>query len=274
MMALGDVKSLMGSGLRGGYMGLRIVVILVLLGVANAPNSASASQSSYLKYCLMGKKAPSSIQKGIKALQKRIHDSYCETGDAILRRTRTLSLRNKGLSDLELIQEMTELKKLSLANNGVEKIGPLSKLTKLQRINLKGNKIVDILPLAGLPQLVNLDLTGNKITDVRPLAKLPRLRRLFISGNPVEPGNCPTEGDIAVALKKACKRMLGKSGKTAKKRKRRKKKKINNSLENIIGKFILVVLNTILLFKNDKIGEPKIIISKILKKVLPFFFCF
>ena len=107
----------MGSGLRCGDMGLRIALIFILLGVALAPNSADASQSPYLKYCLMGKKAPADIQKGVKALQKKINDTYCETADGMLKRRSNLSIRKKGLSTLELIQEMKELKKIALANN-------------------------------------------------------------------------------------------------------------------------------------------------------------
>lgn len=72
-----------------------------------------------------------------------------------------------------------------LSGTGVTDVQALAGLPNLKVLLLDGNAVTDIWPLAGLEGIENLGLSGNRIGDATGLQDLPRLRRLDLRGNPV-----------------------------------------------------------------------------------------
>jgi len=97
----------------------------------------------------------------------------------------SLSLSNKGISDISSLRYFTGLKELKLADNNISDLSALSELNGLTSLILGNNNIKDLTPLAGLTNLEVLSLYGNKITDVTPLANLTKLERLWLSDNQI-----------------------------------------------------------------------------------------
>lgn len=96
-----------------------------------------------------------------------------------------LNLENKGISDLQGMQYLTNIKKLYLRGNNIKFIEPLKNLTDLEVLALNNNKIEDVKPLSYLKNLVELDLQGNKVSDVAPLTGLAKLKQLSLMDNKV-----------------------------------------------------------------------------------------
>ncbi|MDQ0092074.1 Leucine-rich repeat (LRR) protein [Paenibacillus anaericanus] len=81
-----------------------------------------------------------------------------------------LQVINGGISSLDGIQYLTNLRKLFLNENNISDISLLSSLQSLTHLELKNNQIKNVAPLSGLSQLKELYLGGNSITDYSPLA--------------------------------------------------------------------------------------------------------
>uniref|UniRef100_UPI00037BB718 leucine-rich repeat domain-containing protein n=1 Tax=Paenibacillus fonticola TaxID=379896 RepID=UPI00037BB718 len=81
-----------------------------------------------------------------------------------------LQVINGGISSLDGIQYLTNLRKLILNENNISDISLLSSLQSLAHLELKNNQIKNVAPLSGLSQLTELYLGGNSITDYSPLA--------------------------------------------------------------------------------------------------------
>lgn len=80
-----------------------------------------------------------------------------------------------GISDLEGIQNLTNLGFLSLLANNITDITPVKDLPKLFGLHLGGNQIQDISVLAEMPTLENVALSNNPIQDISPLASLTKM---------------------------------------------------------------------------------------------------
>ena len=80
--------------------------------------------------------------------------------------------------DLSGIQNLTGLKSLSLNNRGISDINLLKSLTNLTVLNLHTNWITDLSALAGMTKLTSLFLSENPISDISPLENLTALRVL------------------------------------------------------------------------------------------------
>ncbi len=88
-----------------------------------------------------------------------------------------------GISDLEGIQYLKELKVLNLNNNRISNIGKLSNLKNLNQLFLSGNNISDISSLRSLVKLRTLGLAGNQINGIDALSGLYDLAELSIAYN-------------------------------------------------------------------------------------------
>ena len=96
---------------------------------------------------------------------------------------KTLKLGTNKISDFSGIARLAGLTTLELGNNQITDIRPLDVMENLTTLDLSGNKIVDIRLLAHLRQLTDLNLAGNKIGDVSPLAGLTQLTSLSLTSN-------------------------------------------------------------------------------------------
>ncbi|CAL6071616.1 Conserved_hypothetical protein [Hexamita inflata] len=80
-----------------------------------------------------------------------------------------LSLCATLLSDLSLLQNLSQLQELSLNSNQISDIRPITALKSLISVQLNFNFIKDFTPLRGLPNLKNVQVKGNlaKILEVQ-----------------------------------------------------------------------------------------------------------
>lgn len=96
----------------------------------------------------------------------------------------SLAMRNCGLSDITMMQDLTlpKISSLYLGDNNIDDLSPLIKFSStIDHINLESNRINSILPLNELQLLKYILVRNNPVTDISEL-KLPKLRYLYIDG--------------------------------------------------------------------------------------------
>ncbi|MDP4180612.1 MAG: stalk domain-containing protein [Bacillota bacterium] len=123
-------------------------------------------------------------------LEKVIRESIYKPTEDIIRsdidKIITLDATNKGITNLEGIENFTGLTQLYLSGNSITDVTPLGKLTNLNELMLCDNQLKDITPLANLKNLTMLSLLSNKITNISPLKNLSKLTSLHLEGNPIK----------------------------------------------------------------------------------------
>lgn len=87
------------------------------------------------------------------------------------------------ITDIEGLNELSELKMLDLSSNDITKIEGLDKLTDLKRLDLNSNCITKIDGLGNLRNLTMLDLSNNKISKIQGLKSLSNLDFLDLHDN-------------------------------------------------------------------------------------------
>jgi internalin A len=97
----------------------------------------------------------------------------------------TLSAYSRNITNLNGIQNLTQLDFLDLDSNQISDISPLQNLTQLTYLYLSENKISNITPLQNLTILSNLFLYGNQISNISILQNLTQLTWLFLSDNQI-----------------------------------------------------------------------------------------
>jgi hypothetical protein len=97
----------------------------------------------------------------------------------------TLFLRERRITDVTPLAELTKLTELNIRETRVTDLSPLVGLTNLTTLRIEENILSNITPLAGLTELTKLDIRGNKITDLTPLAGLTKLTKLFAASNKI-----------------------------------------------------------------------------------------
>ena len=98
-----------------------------------------------------------------------------------------LSLWYNSFSDIEFLEDLTQLEYLSIANNDLETddIEHLSHLTTLEHLELDDNNITSIEAITDLTNLNTLDLSGINITDITPLRNMLGITSLNLSDTSV-----------------------------------------------------------------------------------------
>lgn len=81
-------------------------------------------------------------------------------------KTKVLNLDNEELSDLNGIENFTNLEYLNIQHNYIQDITPLGKLKRLKRLNITDNNITDISCLKNLYYLEVLHLENNPIDNI------------------------------------------------------------------------------------------------------------
>ena len=114
---------------------------------------------------------------------------------------------NQGISTIEGMQCLHNLRKIFLSGNQITSLTPLTNLSKLYVVSIYNSNITDVSPLANkselwglglgnnhikdistitnVPKLAWVDIYSNEINDVSVVSTWPTLNALWISGNPV-----------------------------------------------------------------------------------------
>lgn len=98
---------------------------------------------------------------------------------------RGLILANNKISDVSLLSANINLEQLMLSKNFISDISPLKALNKLTNLNLYSNQITDISVAANFPNLKELDVNTNQVYDISPLKTLKNLGKLDLASNPI-----------------------------------------------------------------------------------------
>ncbi|MCL2663096.1 MAG: leucine-rich repeat domain-containing protein [Oscillospiraceae bacterium] len=106
-------------------------------------------------------------------------------GETIMTDSTSVSLRDKGISDISELSQLTHVTRLYLSDNTIEDISALSNLTQLEYLSLHSNLISDISALEELTNLTSLSVFANSISDISVLSNLTRLETLFLGSNSV-----------------------------------------------------------------------------------------
>ena len=99
--------------------------------------------------------------------------------------TTELTLREKGLTDISILQSFAELKILDLSDNEIADLRPLMGLSKLEKLNIDDNLVSDLRPLIGLPLLSKLEAENNLIQETTSVGSIEKLTDLDLHGNPI-----------------------------------------------------------------------------------------
>lgn len=73
------------------------------------------------------------------------------------------------ISDLRVLEGMTQLRTLYAENNQIADVTPLRRMKDLSMLNLRSNRIYDLEPLRSLTKIHNLYLDDNRIWNIEPL---------------------------------------------------------------------------------------------------------
>lgn len=124
----------------------------------------------------------SELEEAIRSLiSKPTGDIYTSDVEVITE----LSALNKGISNLEGIQHLVNIRNLYLTFNNISDISPLSSLTKLEKLSLTSNNISDISSLSNLANLKSLTLGNNQISDISTVKDLTSLYNLGLGDNKI-----------------------------------------------------------------------------------------
>ncbi|CAL5987403.1 Leucine_rich repeats-containing protein [Hexamita inflata] len=102
-----------------------------------------------------------------------------------------LSVTHSGLSELNGIQQMSQLQTLDLSNNQLQNASLLSQLVNLQALTLTNNKLLEVFFISELSQLKQLVLNKNMIYHWEPVRNHQNFNQSWLV-----PQNKPTENDI------------------------------------------------------------------------------
>lgn len=124
-----------------------------------------------------------------KNLEKVIRSEIKKNSGKILKsdvdKITSLNAFENNITNLEGIENLTNLTKLDLELNEISNIEPLGGLINLTDLILDRNQIGNIDSLKGLINLTSLSLNGNNITNMEPLSGLTKLTALGLGSNKI-----------------------------------------------------------------------------------------
>lgn len=127
---------------------------------------------------------------GLKALYLECNGISCVEGLAHMAELRSLYIAKNMLHDFASLSKLTSLQQLDVSENDIRSLEGVSALRLLRSLNASNNKLADVAGLLGLldcPDLESLDLSSNRIEDEgawEVLHKLP-VALLRLVGNPL-----------------------------------------------------------------------------------------
>lgn len=158
------------------FAGLALVAG-VLLSAASVPSAAVAAPSDAVAFT-------------DPALEVCVREQLqAEEGDALteeqLASMKSLSCRNRGITDIEPLAFATSVRFLDLFGNQVSDLSPIADMLALEDLGLANNPVEELAPLAGHPSLKDLYLNNSTVSDLTPLASVPKLRALLLQNNKI-----------------------------------------------------------------------------------------
>lgn len=138
------------------------------------------NRPNFLSYCEAQAELTPGVGHTVQELLKLTGETDCRAADQKLQTLTNLSLLGKGISRLEPIAVLPQVRKLNLMANAIESVEPLRKLKTLEILYAGGNRIKDPEPLASLP-LRSLSLAQNPVQDASALKGTVQLQFLDLA---------------------------------------------------------------------------------------------
>ena len=121
--------------------------------------------------------------------ENMVIQAYSLGGVDFLSDVKELNLSGKGITDISVLKNCTQLERLDLSGNNISYLGGLEQVRTLKWLDLSDNKISNVSALDTLTNLTYLDLENNQVSSIMPLSSLVNLQELYLSGNPVYNGH-------------------------------------------------------------------------------------
>ncbi len=93
---------------------------------------------------------------------------------------------NFQISDLVPVLHLTRLNTLQFSGTGVSKLDPVTQMVQLRKIRCPKNPISDLTPVTGLSNLKEIDFSNTQVEELVPLQNMMNLEVLKFSGTPVK----------------------------------------------------------------------------------------
>ncbi len=132
------------------------------------------------------------------ALQSAVEEAVAAVGSA--EELVSLSAKERGIAELDGIEQLTQLEVLDLYGNEIRDLSPLAGLDSLQSVDLTGNEVTDVSALAGLDSLQSVDLTGNPLGEAAVDAQVAALRERGVTVDFAAPEGTEGMGDGVVEV--------------------------------------------------------------------------
>ena len=105
------------------------------------------------------------------AIRDAIHKPSGEITLTDVKDITKLDAESLDISNIEGIQNLSNLQELILIDNEISNISPLKSLTKLKILDLTTNKVSNVSALINLTKLTRLSLFENKVSDISALRR-------------------------------------------------------------------------------------------------------
>ena len=112
-----------------------------------------------------------------KITKGELSDSFADTHNTYYE---TLDLSNIGISNIENLKYLANVRVIDLSGNNITDISPLSQVKDLHKINLGNNKIENIESVKDFFNVSTLNLSNNKIKDISPLQYLRHAKVVYM----------------------------------------------------------------------------------------------
>lgn len=100
-----------------------------------------------------------------------------------LKNLTNLDLSNNNLSEIKGLEKLTNLLELNLSYNILKNLKGIENLINLHYLNVSNNKIEDLKGISNLSNLSTLNITNNDISSIDELKSLKNLKTLYLKGN-------------------------------------------------------------------------------------------
>lgn len=142
---------------------------------------ASKHRTAFIANCT----APTQATKAtFDALKTTLKQSSCDRLWDSVSMTEKLSLQRVGITNVEPLGMLPNLKDISIDYNSILDLSPLANIGGLQILWVDDNQLSDLSPLSSL-YLLWLSAGDNKITDISALSNSHNMERLWLGGNQI-----------------------------------------------------------------------------------------
>ncbi|WP_438425678.1 leucine-rich repeat domain-containing protein [Aquimarina macrocephali] len=158
-------------------------VVKEILSWFNSDNTAKNTLSDNQEWW---KTVPDEIKNLLLMMNGIFNSDLNNTSNTVIEKIisiETLSISNKGLTDISFISKMTGLEYLNLDYNEITDLSPLENITGLKQLSISNNPIASLTPISKLIQLVKLDVNECEIQSLAGIEQLKKLTDLEVKEN-------------------------------------------------------------------------------------------